>query len=138
MSNKLNLERYEKTDWKDGVYENHRRFNLNKEDGSLFGTFNLNPNFGTEIQRGTPKNQKHMNNIEEGIYVNREALISLIDRVIYLELNDSIQDGMIGMPNDHTFKAYMSDKDLFNITRGIYDEDTKSLMLNEYKEESDK
>ena len=133
-SNNLNLDKYEKTQWLDEVSEYKRRFIITKnEDGSS----DLERVTGEIVQRGTPKNQKHMNNIEEGIYINREALRNLTDRVIYLEIQASINDALLGMPNDNVIKQYFASADWCQINRGIYNSNDKCLMLNEYNNEGD-
>lgn len=126
----LSLEEYNKTNWLDEVCEYKRRFNITKNSD---GTCDLERVTGDIVQRGTPKNQKHMNNIEEGIYINREALRNLADRVIYLEIQAAINDALLGMPNDNTFKEYFTDIDWCEINRGIYAPEDGCLMLNEYK-----
>ena len=133
-NNSLNLEEYKKTNWLDEVCEYKRRFNMTKNND---GTIDLERVTGDIVQRGTPKNQKHMNNIEDGIYINREALRDLTDRVIYLEIQSAINDALLGMPNDNTFKEYFTTIDWCQVNRGIVDNDNKCIILNEYNEESD-
>lgn len=133
-NNVIVLEKYNKTQWLDEVPEFKRRFKLNKVEGQD-GVYDLERITGELIQQGVPKNQKHMNNIEDNIEINRNVLMDLTDRVIYLEIQAAINDALLGMPNDNTYKEYFSNIDWVKINRGILDETDKCLMLNEYTSE---
>lgn len=133
-NNVIVLEKYNKTQWLDEVPEFKRRFKLNKVEGQD-GVYDLERITGELIQQGVPKNQKHMNNIEDNIEINRNVLMDLTDRVIYLEIQAAINDALLGMPNDNTYKEYFSNTDWVKINRGILDETDKCLMLNEYTSE---
>lgn len=71
---------YNRTFWKDHVTEFENRF---KEIDNGDGTITHEPVDGEVIQQGTPQNEPHFNNMEEGIFAANE-LACEIARVVNL------------------------------------------------------
>lgn len=132
--NILNLEEYQRVNWKNHYVKNADLNYIEEVDKSENGkTVYRITNLAETIQPGTPFTENNMNRMDEGIYVNREALRSLSERLVYLEIQATINDILIGIPNDNTFKQYFTDIDWCEINRGIYAPEDSCLMLNEYK-----
>jgi len=71
---------YNRTVWRDHVTEFENRYRETKnEDGSI----THEPVEGEVVQQGTPMNETNFNNMEMGIFENREALSEMLLKLIH-------------------------------------------------------
>ena len=125
------MDRYNKTEWKDHIATEVTLFNFTDHHN---GTATITPTEPVVEQQGTPVVARYLNNMENGIEENRDAILSLIDRIAFLEIQATINDALLGMPADNIIKQFFSNIRWVNINRGIYNPSDKCIMINEYIE----
>ena len=130
------LKPYNRVNWRDKKVEYPRRYKLESVNGKE-STYDMTHVYGEIFDNGVPRNEKHMNNMDEQIEALTNVVLDLIDDNKWLKTNLALTQSFIGKPSDNTFMVTFDNATDAKINRGIYSKNDKAIMLNEYEEVSE-
>lgn len=121
------MDKYKKTLWKDHIAPEVTEFDFTDHKD---GTATIIPKEVEVEQQGTPVIAKYLNNAEEGIEENRNAILKLQDNVTALDVKTTIMFGSISnnMTNNIFIENFENLDDVV-VERGIYSSSDKKIYV---------
>lgn len=121
------MDKYNKTFWKDHIAPEITEFKFNDHKD---GTATIIPIEVPVEQQGTPVIAKYLNNAENGIEDNRNAIITLQDNITALNVQTQVMFGSVtnGM-TDNIFIEDLENLDDVIVERGIYSDTDKKIYV---------